>query len=468
MGTSQLGGAVYGNPNLNQNADIILNEVGSTNRSVLNGALEVFGKNAAVVIANPNGFDCNGCSFINTSKLTMVSGQSRMSDGAITGFKINNDLTSDFIIHELGLYANNTNDVDIISRAIKLRGELQAKQDLALKQGNDYYDYTTGEVKSNTNAAPIEFGIDISHLSNISAGSIKLIVTEKGAGVNTADGDIITDLSNLEITADGDLVLKANLSSQTDINLTSHHGDITQSGDIKAAQNIDINANQTYQNEGKDTIAQANLAITANTVNNQGGQLAAGGNLNIAVDTLNNTRNDTQDTTKTQEKTQGGLIYAKNQLQITAANHLLNDKSSIVAEGDIVINDTNHDTNNDLNLVIDNKSGVIKADNNITIHAKTLNNTAYHYDTKQDDSDGYYGYDVNEKVVKSDYVMDQTLVLEQDEQVSTLASNPAFISALKDININLSDELFNSSSVISAKQDLSITANKITNETDSV
>ncbi|VVM19350.1 hypothetical protein BSPWISOXPB_10613 [uncultured Gammaproteobacteria bacterium] len=117
-------------------------------------------------------------------------------------------------------------------------------------------------------------------------------------------------------------------------------------------------------------------------------------------------------------------------------------------------------TNNDLNLVIDNKSGVIKADNNITIHAKTLNNTAYHYDTKQDDSDGYYGYDVNEKVVKSDYVMDQTLVLEQDEQVSTLASNPAFISALKDININLSDELFNSSSVISAKQDLSITANK--------
>jgi hypothetical protein len=36
-----------------------------------------------------------------------------MSDGAITGFKINNDLTSDFIIHELGLYANNTNEIII-------------------------------------------------------------------------------------------------------------------------------------------------------------------------------------------------------------------------------------------------------------------------------------------------------------------------------------------------------------------
>jgi hypothetical protein len=31
---------------------------------------------------------------------------------------------------------------------------------------------STGEVKSNTNAAPIEFGIDISHLSNISAGRL--------------------------------------------------------------------------------------------------------------------------------------------------------------------------------------------------------------------------------------------------------------------------------------------------------
>jgi hypothetical protein len=31
--------------------------------------------------------------------------------------------------------------------------ELQAKQDLALKQGNDYYDYITGEVKSNVTTA---------------------------------------------------------------------------------------------------------------------------------------------------------------------------------------------------------------------------------------------------------------------------------------------------------------------------
>ena len=52
-------------------------------------------------------------------------------------------------------------------------------------------------------------------MNNQIAISIKLIVTEKGAGVNTMDSNIITDLSKLEITADGDLVLKANLSTQT-------------------------------------------------------------------------------------------------------------------------------------------------------------------------------------------------------------------------------------------------------------
>jgi filamentous hemagglutinin family protein len=54
-------------------ADIILNEVGSTNRSVLNGALEVFGKNAAVVIANPNGFDCNGCDFASRVVIIIIA-----------------------------------------------------------------------------------------------------------------------------------------------------------------------------------------------------------------------------------------------------------------------------------------------------------------------------------------------------------------------------------------------------------
>jgi hypothetical protein len=40
--------------------------------------------------------------------------------------------------------------------------ELLSIAPLALKQGNDYYNYITGEVSSDANASPIEFGIDVS------------------------------------------------------------------------------------------------------------------------------------------------------------------------------------------------------------------------------------------------------------------------------------------------------------------
>jgi adhesin HecA-like repeat protein len=57
------------------------------------------------------------------------------------------------------------------------------------------------------------------------------------------------------------------------------------------------------------------LDISANTLNNQGGQLAAGANLNITANTLNNTQNTAQ--------TQGGLIYAKNQFPVLRFVHLV-------------------------------------------------------------------------------------------------------------------------------------------------
>jgi hypothetical protein len=48
------------------------------------------------------------------------------------------------------------------------------------------------------------------------------------------------------------------------------------------------------------------------------------------------------------------------------------------------------------------------------------------------------------------------------QQLNKYPSSKNFTLFSKDITINVSDELFNSSSVISAKQNLSITANKVT------
>ena len=53
---TQLAGYITGNPNIGRTgADVILNEVTGRNITNLNGFIEVAGKQADVVIANPNG-----------------------------------------------------------------------------------------------------------------------------------------------------------------------------------------------------------------------------------------------------------------------------------------------------------------------------------------------------------------------------------------------------------------------------
>ncbi|WP_375672344.1 filamentous hemagglutinin N-terminal domain-containing protein, partial [Bartonella sp. AA16SXTY] len=76
VGQSQLGGIMPGNPHLrfSGSAKVILNEVTSGKRSALNGPGEVFGKQADVIIANPNGISCDGCGFINTPHATLTTG----------------------------------------------------------------------------------------------------------------------------------------------------------------------------------------------------------------------------------------------------------------------------------------------------------------------------------------------------------------------------------------------------------
>ena len=73
--TSQLAGSISANPNYNSGdaASIILAQVSETN-SLLFGTLEVVGAEAVVIIANPNGITCNGCGFINASRVDLVTG----------------------------------------------------------------------------------------------------------------------------------------------------------------------------------------------------------------------------------------------------------------------------------------------------------------------------------------------------------------------------------------------------------
>ena len=75
-GTSQLAGDISANTNYNSGdaASLILAQITGNDISLLEGALEVFGAEAGVIIANPSGITCNGCSFINASRVDLVTG----------------------------------------------------------------------------------------------------------------------------------------------------------------------------------------------------------------------------------------------------------------------------------------------------------------------------------------------------------------------------------------------------------
>ena len=76
-GTAQIGNtAVTGNSNITtgSEADLILLQVTGTSGSDLDGAIEVFGTEAGIIIANPNGIVCDGCGFINADRVDLVTG----------------------------------------------------------------------------------------------------------------------------------------------------------------------------------------------------------------------------------------------------------------------------------------------------------------------------------------------------------------------------------------------------------
>ena len=98
--SSSLAGTIAGNPNYaaSDSASLILNQITSNNPSYLGGILEVAGDSAGIIIANPNGIVCDGCSFANTDKVDLITGTANFDTaGVISDYTTTN---RDIYIHE--------------------------------------------------------------------------------------------------------------------------------------------------------------------------------------------------------------------------------------------------------------------------------------------------------------------------------------------------------------------------------
>ncbi|HDH7777922.1 TPA: hemagglutinin repeat-containing protein [Acinetobacter nosocomialis] len=286
---TQLGGWVQGNPWLAKGeAKVILNEVNSNNPSQLKGYIEVAGKQAQVVIANPSGLICDGCGVINADRFTLTTGQAVMNQGYLESFRVREGQVT---IEGKGLNGSLTPYTDIYARALKVNAGLYANELNTVLGQNDIQvkDQVAPQITATTGPTttpPPNFALDVGQLGGMYAGKIFLVGTEQGLGVRNV-GTINSTQSTLMLNANGDLVNNGNLIANKDqVQLkaqnTKNTGNVSSatsqisiesqsldnSGLISSADELRLNQQNSLSNRG--TLNAARLVIDAGSLKNSG------------------------------------------------------------------------------------------------------------------------------------------------------------------------------------------------------
>lgn len=233
---TQLGGYIAGNDNLKGGeASLILNEVTSALPSNLRGYIEVGGKAAAVVIANPYGITCDGCGVINSQRFTLTTGTPVFGGtGSLDAFHVTG---GSIAIGSGGLDGSVVDRTDLIARAVQVNGQLWAK-DLNVVTGTNDANYADAGLRANAaDGARPAVAIDVAALGGMYAEKIRLVGTEAGVGV-VSSGAIAAQAGDLELTSAGEVRLggttvalnNATLNAAGPVTISGNFG--TQSGNV--------------------------------------------------------------------------------------------------------------------------------------------------------------------------------------------------------------------------------------------
>ncbi len=409
QGESTLGGTVAFNPNFGTGdaARVILNEVTSNSTTALEGYTEIFGQRAALVIANPNGITAAGAGFINLSRLTMVTGKPNVVDGKLEDFAISPVGTISIEgkgEQAFGLHVPES-PAELVSNAVKVAGNIYVDEDqeLTIKTGNDKYDYNTKQITSkNDTATQPTLALDSSALGGMYAGRIKIEATQSGMGIKT-DGNLVADMDNLEITADGDIVFK-NVAAKNNIKVATKSGSAEHKTDgiAHAEKDLTITAGKDIALNGT-SYAQNNVSATAENNLSVQGTAFAENNINLTAQkdiTLEGefVLSDTLNVKAGQNLTAAMQIAAVKNADITAGkdlnltkefinadtinieakNNLTND-GKLVADTDLTVNVGKNLTNNDTILAQNTATIEVGSDsllNSGSVSAKNLSLTS--------------------------------------------------------------------------------------------
>ncbi|MGC7590937.1 YopT-type cysteine protease domain-containing protein, partial [Bisgaard Taxon 46] len=214
---SQLVGYLHTNENLKDGdaAKVILNQVTGDTASRIEGALEVLGQKADIVIANQNGITLNGVKTINTDRF--VATTSATIDPAQMQLNVTK---GDVIIDINGFATDDLAYLDIIAKKIEQKHAItnkksnENKTEITFVAGSSKYDLKDHKVIKQEATTSEAVAITGALTGAMHGKKINLIVTDKGAGVRH-NGMILSE-SDIQIELnEGDLDL-GNRADQSD------------------------------------------------------------------------------------------------------------------------------------------------------------------------------------------------------------------------------------------------------------
>ncbi|MGB0908302.1 MAG: filamentous hemagglutinin N-terminal domain-containing protein, partial [Maricaulaceae bacterium] len=274
-GVSFLGGDVGANPNLTTPANIILNQVSSSEASLIAGAVEIFGTRADVIFANPNGIIVNGTQLINTNTATFVTGLVSLGSGGVIF-----DVTGGALV--IGIDGvTGSKGLNLVGRTVSVQGVAQSSDQITISGGAQQFNAATGQATSiaGSGAAPA-YAVDGTVYGAAQSGRITVLGNEAGLGVRIPG--TLQSTGDLDIMSLGDIDFNA-LEAQGDMSLKAV-GDIIQHNDAAALGELTIDVGGSYQaDEGAGLYSGGNIAVDAGVDAGFAGEIQAVGDLRVAA-----------------------------------------------------------------------------------------------------------------------------------------------------------------------------------------
>ena len=259
--SSQLtGGTVSGNSNITGSAaSLILSQVTSTTASLLSGTIEVVGNEAGLIIANPNGIVCDGCGFINTNRVDLVTGSGYNASTNI----FDSIATTDIFVGSGGLNASSVAVLNIQTEAdfVNLDGATTNANNFNVTVGDDFYNQDSATINADN------FNVTASgkflNLSNSTISAEDSFTVTVGNDFFNQDGATI-NADNFNVTASGNFLNLSNatISAEDSFNVTAETDFVNQDSEINA-DNFNVTAGVLFVNQSE----QGNATINVNDFN---------------------------------------------------------------------------------------------------------------------------------------------------------------------------------------------------------